>query len=129
MTLLESVRDAARVAGADEAVIKALTEARLQIQFKKAATEIVPDVVPESVRIGGQNPFVLLHQALSTDLHTGSDNDCLEVAQDIRRLLIELVGRCSAVLTDDRELKQSVARLAKRASIRGKQGSVASPDA
>ncbi len=57
------------------------------------------------------NPFTLLHKALSEDLHAESDEECLEAASAIRVVLAELSERMGQVLKDEAELKEAVSRL------------------
>src|SRR5206468_2468260 len=72
--------------------IPILEKARNETQFSKAIEEI-GDAIPDALRIDGHNPLTLLHQALSRDLHTASDDDCLEAASAIRVVLAELSER------------------------------------
>lgn len=53
--------------------------------------EIVKDLLPANLRPGGANPLTLLHSALSKGLHSLSDEDCLERAVSIRKVLVFLV--------------------------------------
>jgi hypothetical protein len=57
----------------------------------------------------------LLHKALSEDLHNGTDEECLEIAQDIRLVLSEFCERLHAALKDDQELNKAVSRIQNRA--------------
>jgi hypothetical protein len=44
-------------------------------------------------------------------LHNGTDEECLELAQDIRVVLTELAERISQALKDEAELNTAVSRL------------------
>jgi hypothetical protein len=50
---------------------------------------------------------------LSTGLHDKSDEECLELAQSIRAVLVELAERLGQALKDEAELKTAVSRLMK----------------
>ena len=92
-----------------EAIV-ALATARSEIQFSKSVS-LVKDAIPQSLLINGHNPLTLLHTALSDGLHTQTDEFCLERAQAIRLVLIELSDRLGAALKDEAELKNAVSRL------------------
>jgi len=80
-------------------------------QFSKAIDQ-VKSAIPQVLLIDGQhNPLTLLHTALSEGLHDHSDEECLEIAQDIRLVLTELAERASTALREEAELEKSVARL------------------
>jgi hypothetical protein len=64
--------------------------------------------------INSENPLTLLYKALSEDLHNGTDEECLEIAQDIRLVLSEFSERLHTALKDDQELKKAVSRIQSR---------------
>ncbi len=74
----------------------------------------IKDAVPRELMLHGQNPLLLLHSALSHGLHDGTDEGCLELAQDIRTVLTELTERISSILRDEEGLKSAVSRLLSR---------------
>ncbi len=59
----------------------------------------------------GTTPLSLLHSALSDGLHDRSDEECLQIAQEIRVLLTELAEQ-------DAELTQAVSRLLQRKNVK-----------
>lgn len=64
--------------------------------------------------------MTLLHTALSEGLHAESDEQCLELATDIRVVLAEVAERMAQALKDEAELSHAVKRLAaKRTSKKG----------
>jgi hypothetical protein len=93
--------------------ITALKNAQKERQFSKAV-ETIRDAIPQRLLIAGQNPFTLLHAALSRGLHEQTDEKCLELAADIRVILVELSELLGHPLKDERELKEAVARLAQQ---------------
>jgi hypothetical protein len=94
-------------------VVRLFQNAAKETQFSRAIDQ-VKDAIPESLLIDGQNPLTLLHSALSEWLHAHTDEECLQIAQDIRIVLTELADRISQALKDEAELKQSVSRLLSR---------------
>jgi hypothetical protein len=98
---------------AGEEAARLFQNAAKETQFSRAIDQ-VKDAIPESLLIHGQNPLLLLHSALSEWLHAHTDEECLEIAQDIRIVLTELADRISQALKDEAELKQSVSRLLSR---------------
>lgn len=111
------IREIARVAGklgASPDILKLFEAAATEAQFSKAI-ERVKAAIPQVLLIDGQhNPLTLLHTALSEGLHDHTDEECLEIAQDIRLVLTELAERVSLALKEESELKKSVARLMSR---------------
>jgi hypothetical protein len=93
-----------------ESFISILEEARGETQFSKAIKKI-GDAIPDGLRIDGHNPLTLLHQALSRDLHSASDEDCLEAATAIRIVLIELSERMAQITRENSELKTALSNL------------------
>jgi hypothetical protein len=116
--LLAEILKVARVISAPQASIAALEAAQNEQQFAKAV-QTVKDAIPPSLLIVGQNPLTLLHAALSKGLHNHSDEVCLELAADIRRVLVELAELLGNALKDERELKEAVTRLRKLSASSG----------
>src|SRR5262249_33954874 len=87
--------------------IETLERAKAEIQFTKGI-EQVKDAIPESLLINGHNPLTLLHRPLSEHLHTKSDNECLELAEAIRVVLVELAEKIGVALNEQAELNKAV---------------------
>lgn len=109
VALLDKIIEVANKLGQADAVA-ALEKAKAETQFSKSIQDI-RQAVPESLKIDGHNPLTLLHKALSHNLHTESDQVCLAAAQDIRVVLTELMRRIADMLTENADLKKSLARL------------------
>lgn len=105
----EIIRVAERTQAPAE-MIATLKAARGETQFHKAV-EAIKGAIPESLKIDGHNPLVLLHSALSEGLHAQTDEQCLELASSIRVVLEELAERAAIALKDHAELKSAVTRL------------------
>lgn len=108
--LLDEILRVAERTQAPGDMIATLKRARGEQQFHKAV-EMVRNAVPDSLKIDGHNPLVLLHRALSEGLHAQSDEECLELASDIRLVLEDLAERAAAALKDHAELQSAIARL------------------
>jgi hypothetical protein len=94
-------------------LITELEEAKHETRFS-LAVEKIKHAIPEILQINGNNPLTLLYKALSEELHAGTDEECLEIAQDIRVVLSELSERLHTALKDDQELKKAVSRIQNR---------------
>lgn len=53
--------------------------------------ELVQDLLPESLKPNGVNPLKSLHSALSEGLHSKTDDECLELADSIKTILVYLL--------------------------------------
>ncbi|WP_315718798.1 MULTISPECIES: hypothetical protein [unclassified Bradyrhizobium] len=112
-SLIGEIVKAAKRLNVADSVINALQAAKEETQFSKSV-ELVKDAIPQALLIQGHNPLVLLHSALSEGLHDRSDEHCLEFAQEIRVVLVDLAERISQVMKDHAELKASISRLLNR---------------
>ena len=99
--------------GASAEEVAQYENAAKETQFS-AAIEQVKTVFPTSLKIEAHNPLTLLHSALSEGIHAQTDVECLEIAQEIRLVLIELAERISQALKEQAELKQAVSKLLSR---------------
>jgi hypothetical protein len=94
-------------------IIQGLDRAAAKREFS-AAVEEIKDAIPDGLKINGMNPLTLLHNALSSGLHSDDDVVCLEIAQDIRTVLTALADRTSALLKTESGFKAAVTRLNQR---------------
>lgn len=111
--LFTEIKKVAQRLGASAQEIELFDQGIKETQFSKAI-ESVKAAIPQSLLIDGHNPLTLLHSVLSRNIHMGTDEECLESAQDIRVILAELAERITVALKDEAELKQSLARLLSR---------------
>jgi hypothetical protein len=108
--IIDEVIRVSKKIGASSQMLKTLEAAKEEIQFSKALAS-VKDAIPQALLINGQNPLTLLHSALSVGLHDQTDETCLELAHDVRVVLIELAERLGQALKDEAELDTAVSRL------------------
>lgn len=112
--IITEIGKVAQKLGTPDEMLKKLEIAANEPQFSRAVDD-VKGAIPDSLLIQGHNPLKLLHSALSDEIHNAqTDQDCLQIAQDIRVVLTELADRISQILKDESELRHSVGRLLKR---------------
>jgi len=108
--LFDALIKAAESAGADQSFVDTLKAARDTWEFSKSVEQI-KDAIPDRLKLAGRNPLVLLHEALSYNIHEKSDDECLELAQAIRAVLTKLAERIKEVSQDEADLKDHITRL------------------
>ena len=111
--IIHEIRKASAKLGASEEMLAGLEQAEKETQFSTAIGQIKLGI-PAALLIHGHNPLTLLHTALSEGLHEHTDEECLEIAQEIRLVLAELAERISQALKEEAELKGAVSRLMNR---------------
>ncbi len=110
-SLVKRMRTAAIQLGEDSDPYDRALESR---QFSRAVKSLKKQIPPKLLILNGQNPLTLLYKPLSRQLHSRSDEDCLQEAQDIGRVLTALLESIGNVLRDQRELQAAAKRLAQR---------------
>ena len=108
--IFDKIIDVAKKLGTKDGQIAQLQQDRDKWSFE-ASAEALKDIMPRELFMDGQNPLMLLHRALSANLHERSDKECLELAETIRLVLIEFADRCAEILRDRNELTAAVKRL------------------
>lgn len=108
--IFDEIIRVAETIGADGRMVATLRSARDEVQFSKALAA-VKDAMPAALLIKSHNPITLLHSALSDGLHERSDARCLELAHDVRVVLVELAERIGEALKEETELNTAVSRL------------------
>lgn len=114
--IFDEIIRVSRHVGADEDFIARIEAAKSEVQFTKA-TETIKHGFPQSLLINGHNPLTLLHSALSQGVHDLSDEQCLELANSIRIVLIEFAERLAQAVKDEAELNDAVSRLTKKSPV------------
>lgn len=116
--IIREISKVAKILGTDKETLQAFDRAANETQFTTAIEEI-KQAIPTSILIDGHNPLTLLHSALSEGLHSETDEECLELAQHIRIIMIELADRLAVALKEDQELKAAVTKLLTKRSQKG----------
>jgi len=73
--------------------------------------DLVKDLLPVSLRPDGMNPLSTLHSALSEGLHAEEDENCLDYAEEIRRVLIYLVNQVERSKTSSKLFTESMRKI------------------
>jgi hypothetical protein len=115
--IISEIAKVAEKLGAKPDVLEEFKTAAKETQFSKAV-EMIKHGIPQVLLIDGHNPLTLLYGALSEGLHEHTDEECLEIAQEIRVVLTELAERISVALKQEAELTQAVSRLLTRKSAK-----------
>lgn len=95
---------------ADPDIVNQLNTAKTETQFTKSVGTI-KNALPEVLKVGGHNPLLLLHNALSEGLHAQTDDECLELATSIRIVMTALAERIEIALKEEAALTGAVSRL------------------
>jgi hypothetical protein len=117
--IFDEIISAAEHVGADTAMIERLKHLRQHWRFQQSVDEL-KGCLPQILLIEGQNPLELLHPVLSDSIHDRTDEQALEIAGEIRLVLINLAERIALAKTQSDELKQAVAKLSARKAQRKK---------
>lgn len=104
-------------------LIKELEAAKKETQFVKAIDQIKAGI-PERLLVGSHNPLTLLHDALSEGLHQHTDEECLEIATELKVIMHALIERLDAALAEEAELQKSVNSVMAKKSRRVQGASV-----
>jgi hypothetical protein len=113
--LFDKLISAAERLKVDAQIVEALRRDRDNWQFSQSLDSLKA-VLPEQLKLQGQSPLTLLHNALSHNLHSESDETCLQAATDIRLVLTYLAEQLDSVLKDQTELEKAVGRLSRKSS-------------
>jgi hypothetical protein len=92
--------------------IVALRHARDHTQFSQSM-DAIKEAIPESLKMLGHNPLLLLHDAFSKGVHELSDEQCLQRAYAVRTILIGLAERFARIRAENDELRQAISSLFK----------------
>jgi hypothetical protein len=118
--IFDEIISAAEHVGADAEMIERLKQLKQTWRFQQSVDEI-KGCLPQILLIEGQNPLELLHPVLSDSIHDRSDEEALEIAGEIRLVLINLAERIALAKTQSEELKKAVAKLSARKANRKKK--------
>lgn len=78
--------------------------------------ELVKNLLPASLRPSGMNPLGLLYGFLSEGIHEKSDEECIEIATDIRKILIFLIKQVIQSKQESKELTDSMKKVLEKKS-------------
>lgn len=78
--------------------------------------DLVKDLLPPILRPDDMNPLAVLHGVLSEGLHAESDERCLELAMQVKEVLVFLVNRIIATKVTSRAFTNSMRKILARKS-------------
>ena len=107
--LVAEIRQAAEKLGNTELTV--FDDALRETQFSRAVEMLKDAIPPKLLILDSENPLTLLYRPLSVELHNLTDEECLQQAGDIRKVLTALLENIADVLKDQDELKGAAARL------------------
>jgi len=97
---------------------RAKYEAALEkVKDSKIADEkivVVKDMLPAVLRPGGANPLGLLHDAMSVALHALDEDECLALAEGVRKSLVMLSKHIALARQDRDEFAASIGSVKNR---------------
>lgn len=108
--IFDRILEVAKRTNAPLEFIEGIEAAKKKTQFSEAVDQVKPGFPPQLL-VDGHNPLKLLHAALSKGMHNDSDEECLQLATDIRIVLFDLVERVEAVTRDEKEIRGALSRL------------------
>ncbi len=87
-----------------------------QTKIAQDKIRLVKDLLPTSLRPDGMNPLDVLHSALSEGLHERDDEDCLEYADAIKKVLTYLVNQILKKKEDSKVFTEGMRKLLNKKS-------------
>jgi hypothetical protein len=75
---------------------------------------LVKDLLPSILRPEGMNPLSILHKVLSEGLHQESDERCIELAMEVREVLVFLVNQIATTKTAGTRFTEGMRKLLDR---------------
>jgi hypothetical protein len=72
---------------------------------------LVKDLLPQSLRPNNFNPLSILHSSLSEGLHSKTDEECLELAESIREVLVFLVTQVVRLSESSLQFTESMKKI------------------
>lgn len=76
--------------------------------------ELVKDLLPPTLRPNSYNPLKILHSQLSIGLHSSSEEECLEIALQIRSVLEFFIKRLLQTRKENQEFTENMKKLLKK---------------
>ncbi|HAJ78221.1 MAG TPA: hypothetical protein DCO75_00495 [Fibrobacteres bacterium] len=79
-----------------------------QTRVTQDKIDLVKDLLPSILKPNGMNPLGVLHSELSEGLHAETDQDCLEYANHIKKILIFLINQIIQSKESAKEFSESM---------------------
>lgn len=111
--LIEVVAELAAAAGLADEEIQKLRSVKENKTYDKKL-EVAAPLVPVTLRPGGVNPLGELYRLLSLGLHGRTEDECLQIADDIRDNLDHVFERLRAQVEAQRTFKKKIQKIASK---------------
>jgi hypothetical protein len=102
---------AAMISDEDRAAYSSALDEVKKTRVTAEKIDLVKDLLPPILRPSGMNPLALLHGILSEGLHAQSDEDCLELAVEVREILTFLATQVAAANASSRSFTERMKSL------------------
>ncbi len=93
--------------------LEVFEKAKGEYQFSKSV-DLIQNYLPKNLFIENENPLKLIHKVLSQGIHNFNDQECLELAQNLRIVLIEFTKRLNDLKQNQNKIKAAVNILNKK---------------
>ena len=110
---MTSLRTLQQRGGLPNDQVKKLASAKDNKAYDKKL-KVASPLVPTSLRPGGVNPLAGLHSLLSLGLHGRTEDECLQIADDLRSIFEYVFERLRAQIDDQRAFKEKVTKIASK---------------
>lgn len=104
--LLSEIEDL--LTGKEKELYAEALEKTRQTTITQDKIELVKDLLPPILRPYGTNPLSILHSILSQGLHGETDEQCIELAMNVREILLFLVNQVTASKVAARNFTESM---------------------
>jgi hypothetical protein len=111
--LIDVVADLAERDGLAGEMVEELRSAKEQKTYDKKL-EVAAPLVPESLRPGEVNPLGQLHDLLSMGLHGKTEDECLQIADDLREIFEYVFERLHSDVEAHRTYKEKITGIANK---------------
>jgi hypothetical protein len=113
--LVDVVADAAEAYGVPAADVEKIRAAKNEKTYEDKL-KVAAHAVPEVLKPDGANPFQAMYDILSGGIHAQSEEECLQIADDVREIFDYLFDRLRA------EIAERTAFVSKVKAMAGKRG-------
>jgi hypothetical protein len=115
--LLDLIADQVSVLEPESLLLAKVSEMKGEKRFSEKI-EYAAELLPTSLRRGGQNPIAMLHDLTSDGLHARSDDECIEIFDRCQLAFEHVIRRLKLDRVEDAAYETALMRLAERASKR-----------
>ncbi len=119
LDLLENV--ALEAEGSNQEALAVIKQARKAQRFEDKV-KVAAEALPQHLRSGGMNPLGLLHDLLSYDIHEGTDEDAIEIVDEMDKILEYLFTELKIHAQTRTGYTESIKKLAAKRDERKQKG-------